>query len=47
LRTAHPHTSDDTPADLDLTGTTPLITKLDLPFVTVDLALRTDERWRT
>ena len=47
LRTAHPDTPDDQPpADLDLTGVTPLIKSLGLPFVSVDLALRADGRWR-
>ena len=47
LRTAHPDTPDDPPpADLDLTALAPLIKALDLPFVTVDLALRTDGEWR-
>jgi hypothetical protein len=47
LVTAHPDTAgDQPPAGLDLTGIAPLIDALGLPFVTVDLALRADGRWR-
>jgi hypothetical protein len=43
----HPDTpSDHPPAELDLTPVAALITTLDLPFVTVDLARRTDGQWR-
>ncbi|MEC3982168.1 ATP-grasp domain-containing protein [Amycolatopsis sp. H20-H5] len=43
----HPDTPDDTPpADLDLGGLAPVIARLGLPFVTVDLALRADGGWR-
>ncbi|SNY60265.1 hypothetical protein SAMN05421748_12184 [Paractinoplanes atraurantiacus] len=44
LITAHPDTADQLPPDIDvsfLKGAVPA-----LPFVTVDLALRTDGRWR-
>jgi hypothetical protein len=44
---AHPDTPTATPADdLDLTETTPLVTALALPFVTIDLARHDDGRWR-
>jgi hypothetical protein len=47
LVTAHPDTPDDTPPpDLDLGWLEPTVTGLDLPFVTVDLALRADGAWR-
>ncbi len=47
LVTAHPDTPNDhPPGDLDLTGIAPLIKRLNLPFVTVDLALRADGQWR-
>ncbi len=43
LVTAHPDTPGDLPPDtLDLTG----VGAAGLPFVTVDLALRADGRWR-
>jgi hypothetical protein len=44
---AHPDTPDELPPDeLDLTGLTPVVAGLDLPFVTVDLARRSDGAWR-
>ncbi|MFG1654377.1 ATP-grasp domain-containing protein [Micromonospora sp. NPDC049275] len=47
LVTAHPDTPNDPPPeDLDLTALQPAIAGLDLPFVTVDLARRTDGVWR-
>lgn len=47
LVTAHPDTSATRPPDdLDVSAVTPLIERMDLPFVTVDLALRADGRWR-
>jgi hypothetical protein len=47
LVTAHPDTPNDPPPDdLDLTALYPVIAGLDLPFVTVDLARRTDGMWR-
>ena len=47
LITAHPDTpAESPPDDLDLTALTPAVTGLGLPFVTVDLARRTDGRWR-
>ncbi|AGL18129.1 ATP-grasp domain-containing protein [Actinoplanes sp. N902-109] len=47
LVTAHPDTPDELPpADLDLTGLRPAVVALALPFVTVDLARRTDGTWR-
>jgi hypothetical protein len=43
----HPDTPHDNPAaDVDLSAVAPLIAALRLPFVTVDLALRTDGVWR-
>jgi hypothetical protein len=42
LTTAHP----DTPPDIDLSPFAPLIASLTLPFVTADLARRTDGTWR-
>lgn len=43
----HPDTPDeDPPDDLDLTGLAPLVAKLGLPFVTVDVAVRSDGVWR-
>ncbi|MGP4109746.1 ATP-grasp domain-containing protein [Streptomyces sp. 4N509B] len=43
----HPDTPDDAPpADLDLAPVEPLVAGLSLPFVTVDLARRTDGTWR-
>jgi hypothetical protein len=43
----HPDTPDDCPpAGIDLAPIAPLIAGLGLPFVTVDLALRTDGVWR-
>lgn len=47
LITAHPDTPEDMPAGrVDLTSLMPLIKGLGLPFVTVDLAQRTDGLWR-
>lgn len=47
LITAHPDSPDDAPPDLlDLSGFTPLLKSLKLPFVTVDLALGADGIWR-
>ena len=47
LVTAHPDTPHDLPPqDLDLTLLEPAITALALPFVTVDLARRSDGTWR-
>ncbi len=47
LVTAHPDTPDELPPDdLDLTPIAPMIAALGLPFVTVDLARRTDGVWR-
>jgi hypothetical protein len=47
LVTAHPDTPQQPPPDnLDLTALHPAIAGLDLPFVTVDLARRTDGVWR-
>jgi hypothetical protein len=44
---AHPDTPDELPpAELDLTGLTPVVAGLGLPFVTVDLARRADGAWR-
>ncbi|MFI6761859.1 ATP-grasp domain-containing protein [Micromonospora sp. NPDC050417] len=44
---SHPDTPNDCPpATVDLARVTPLIAALGLPFVTVDLALRTDGVWR-
>jgi hypothetical protein len=43
----HPDTPDENPPDnLDLTGLGPLVAALGLPFVTVDLAMRSDGVWR-
>jgi hypothetical protein len=43
----HPDTPHDPPpAGLDLSAVEPLVAALRLPFVTVDLALRTDGVWR-
>lgn len=43
----HPDTADDPPpADLDLTAVEPLVARVGLPFVTVDLVLRADGVWR-
>ncbi|MGI5176346.1 ATP-grasp domain-containing protein [Dactylosporangium sp. CA-152071] len=43
----HPDTPHDLPpADLDLAAVAPLVAALGLPFVTVDLALRSDGVWR-
>jgi hypothetical protein len=43
LVTAHPDSPDDPPGPgLDLAEVAPLVERLSLPFVTVDLALRTD-----
>jgi hypothetical protein len=47
LAGAHPDTPGELPpADLDLTGITPVVAGLGLPFVTVDLARRVDGAWR-
>ncbi|BCJ68801.1 ATP-grasp domain-containing protein [Polymorphospora rubra] len=47
LVTAHPDTPDrEPPADVDLSVVAPLVAGLDLPFVTADLVLRDDGRWR-
>lgn len=47
LTTVHPDsTSTEVPASLDLTALTPLMKDLRLPFVTADLALRSDGVWR-
>ena len=47
LITAHPDTPDEMPPQrVDLTWLSPLIKGLGLPFVTVDLAQRTDGLWR-
>ena len=44
---AHPDTPGRIPTvDLDLTGLTDIVAALGMPFVTVDLALRRDRRWR-
>jgi ATP-grasp domain, R2K clade family 3 len=44
---AHPDTPSDLPAsDVDTEAVAPLVAALGLPFVTVDLALRTDGVWR-
>jgi ATP-grasp domain, R2K clade family 3 len=46
LTTAHPDTPEDTPPHIDLSPFAPLIASLALPFVTADLARRTDGTWR-
>ena len=47
LVTAHPDTADDLPpGDVDLETVRPLVAALGLPFVTVDLARRSDGVWR-
>jgi hypothetical protein len=47
LVTAHPDTPHELPpGDLDLTELRPAVTALALPFVTVDLARRSDGTWR-
>jgi hypothetical protein len=46
LTTAHPDTPGDLPPDIDLSPFAPLIASLGLPFVTADLARRTDCTWR-
>jgi hypothetical protein len=47
LVTAHPDTPNELPpADLDVTMLRRAVTALALPFVTVDLARRTDGTWR-
>jgi hypothetical protein len=47
LVTAHPDTADRSlPGAPDLTAVEPVVAALDLPFVTVDLALRADGTWR-
>lgn len=43
---AHPDTPDDAPPTPDLSEVAPLVAALGLPFVTVDLVLRDDGRWR-
>jgi hypothetical protein len=44
---AHPDTADQSPPPgLDLTVLTPLVARLGLPFVTIDLAQRHDGVWR-
>ncbi len=44
---AHPDTPDQSPPDdLDLSAVAPVLAGLDLPFVTVDLAHRSDGTWR-
>jgi len=42
----HPDTPDLPLADPDLTQVSPLVADLKLPFITVDLVLRADGRWR-
>ncbi|WP_436500615.1 ATP-grasp domain-containing protein [Actinokineospora sp. HUAS TT18] len=42
----HPDTPDQVPPDPDLAAVRPLVAELKLPFVTVDLVLRADGRWR-
>lgn len=45
--TAHPDTpAAPVPDEIDIPPLAPLVAALDLPFVTVDLALRDDGRWR-
>jgi hypothetical protein len=46
LVTAHPDTPDQPVPAVDLTTLEPVMAGLGLPFVTVDLALRRDGRWR-
>jgi hypothetical protein len=46
LTTAHPDTPKDTASHIDLSPFAPLIASLALPFVTADLARRTDGTWR-
>lgn len=43
---AHPDTPDDEPSAPDLSEVAPLVAALGLPFVTVDVVLRDDGRWR-
>lgn len=44
---SHPDTPNDfPPAEIDLTSVAPVVAGRGLPFVTVDLALRTDGVWR-
>lgn len=43
---AHPDAPDDEPPAPDLTEIAPLVETLALPFVTVDVVLRDDGRWR-
>jgi hypothetical protein len=44
---SHPDTPDEDPRDMpDLTDLAPLVAALGLPFVTVDLAMRSDGVWR-
>ena len=47
LVSAHPDTADDMPLDsVDLDPVAPLVAATKLPFVTVDLACRSDGVWR-
>jgi hypothetical protein len=46
LTTAHPDTPNDTPPHIDLSPFAAPIASLALPFVTADLARRTDGTWR-
>jgi hypothetical protein len=46
LITAHPDTPNDAPPDIDLSPFAALIGSLALPFVTADLARRTEGTWR-
>jgi hypothetical protein len=46
LADAHRDTPDGLPPDIDLSPFAPLIGSLGLPFVTADLARRTDGTWR-
>jgi hypothetical protein len=47
LVTAHPDADPfDPPSDIGLAAIVPSVTRLQLPFVTVDLALREDGVWR-
>jgi hypothetical protein len=46
LATAHPDIPGDLPPDIDLSPFAPLIGSLGLPFVTADIARRTDGTWR-
>ena len=45
--TAHPDTPDDNPQPaVDITALAPVVERLELPFITVDLRLRSDGVWR-